>query len=152
MFLSTLLFSCQKDRPVEADYSKYVTITQGLWGSVVFREGDWQPQIDESAIEYPVKRTIYIYQLTTTSQAIQDNGQGSSFFSQINSQLVGQTKSNKNGFYQIELPPGQYSVFVEEKGEYYCTSWDGYGNMCPVTINSNATTEKHLLIDYKAVY
>ena len=43
LFFMSVLLSYQKDQPVDNDYSKYVTIKQGVWGSVVFREGNWQP-------------------------------------------------------------------------------------------------------------
>ncbi len=149
----SVLLSCQKDQPVDNDYSKYVTIKQGVWGSVVFREGNWQPVIDwTQAKEYPVRRTICIYRLTPNSSAVPASGEGPSFFDQINTTRVAQTKSNKNGFYEIELPPGQYSVFVKENGCYYCNRFDGSGNLCPVTMSTNTATEINLLIDYKAVY
>ena len=154
VFIGTHFSSCSKDPSVYSnrDYSKFVTIKQGLWGSCIFREGNCQPGSDKGCKTYPVKRTIYIFQLTPNSQTTQLGAHNYPFYIKINTTLVAQTESNEMGFYQIELQSGQYSILINEEGKYYSNSWDNQDNITPVTINLNTNTERHLIIDYKAVY
>lgn len=108
------------------------------------------PDMEKGCKTYPVKRTIYIYQRTSTSQT---NPSGASiFYNQINTTLVAQTQSDNIGFYQIALRSGQYSILILEDGKYYCMDWGSPNILAPVTVDSNATTRRDIMIDYKAVY
>ena len=146
--LATVFYSCQKDPSTKepVDYSKLVTIKQGVWGSCTYLTGDCMPMVggNSSCKSEPVKRTIYIYASTADTQAVKI---GTSFYSQINTTLIAQTQSADNGFFQISLQPGKYSVLVLEQGKFYCMDWGDPNLLAPLTINSNATTKRDVVID-----
>lgn len=50
--------------------------------------------------------------------------------------LIKKVESDANGFYQVNLPLGTYSVFVEDGKKEYCNSFDGQGNACQVVIKT----------------
>lgn len=52
----------------------------------------------------------------------------------ISKNLIKKITSDKNGFYQVDLPLGTYSIFVEDNKKEYCNSFDGQGNACQVVI------------------
>ncbi|HKC69873.1 MAG TPA: hypothetical protein VKG26_16675 [Bacteroidia bacterium] len=156
LLVNVLLFlnSCAKDPSVtksnlNIDYSKFVTIKHGLWGSCTYLTGDCMPMIggNSSCKSEPVKRTIYVYAPTVDSQAVQIGGPNSSFYSQINTQLIAQTQSEDNGFYQISLQPGRYTILILEQGKYYCMDWGGQHQLAPVTVDSITATRRDLVID-----
>jgi hypothetical protein len=149
VILTIFFCSCKKDTPIfptkaSVDYSNLVTIKQGLWGSCSYLTGNCMPGSSSTCKQTPVKRTIYIYSATNETQAVHIV---SNFYSQINTTLVGQIQSDDNGFYQISLQVGQYSILILEQGKYYTVSWDGLGLLTPVTIDSSATTRRDLVID-----
>ena len=49
-------------------------------------------------------------------------------------ELIQKTRSNDKGDYEVMLPVGVYSFFVEERGKEYCTLRDVYENACSVRL------------------
>lgn len=126
-----------------------ITIGNGLSGTVYQVEGNCMPIIDENSTckTFPIKRKILVYEYTTTSQLI---GTGTSYES-ILTQKIAETESDSEGFYEINLGPGIYSIFVFEKGNYYANNFDGNGGIHPVEIIADSLSLEHLSLDY-AVY
>lgn len=151
VFAALALSSCEDD-PCDIedlDYSKQVTVKQGVWGSCIYKEGDFMPGTP-TGTACGAKRTISFFELTHESEATESEETG--FYTEIHSTLVGQTESDELGFYEIALSPGDYSVFIHEEGMYYSNSWDSQRNLSPVTVTLNTATEVHLTIDHKAFY
>ena len=123
----------------------------GVWGTVAFQEGNCMPTVGTSNTckTCPVKRTIRIYEYTAPANV--NRGTDSGFFSSINSKLVREVKSDKKGFYQAELPDGQYSVVIEENGKLYANGTDEKGGINPVTVKGGME-KLDIIINYKAVY
>lgn len=129
-----------------------VNISQGVWGTVSFTEGNCMPMIGGSpdCKTCPVKRTVRIYEYTTMSQANADE-QSPTFFKSFNTTLIKELDTDAKGFFQAELAPGKYTVVVMEVGKLYANSSDGQGGINPVTVNDDA--EKiNVNINYKAAY
>lgn len=61
--------------------------------------------------------------------------------------LIKSINSDNNGFYQVELPAGTYSIFVEDEGKEYCNSFGSYGKACQVTVGSGIK-EYNIKIDH----
>jgi len=100
-----------------------------------------------NCITFPVQRTIRVYNYTTLKEV-----EGHiPLYDAVNSRLVAKTESDENGFYQISLQPGKYSVFIMEKNKYYANSKDGQGGINSVSIVKDSVTIELLRIDY-AVY
>lgn len=130
------------------------SIEQGLAGEVRWLEGNLMPSISEEPEAQPdkkgkpVKREIHIYELTTMDEAKAEG----TFFRDIKSPLVKTVSSNKDGYFQVELPEGRYSVFVQEEEGLFANIFDGEGNINPVTIQEGEVTEISIEINYKAAY
>lgn len=117
-------------------------ITQGISGKVQLRSGNCMPKIvtenppeDSNPCELtPVARTIYIRQATKGISAFQNNSLPDL------GPLVKKTSSNKLGEYLVELPPGNYSVFVEDNGKEHCGITNREGIACGVIVQNGITT------------
>ena len=96
----------------------------------------------------PVKRKIFIYELTTREQATA-NG---TLYTNIKTNLIAQTQSDTTGYYAVNVPPGKYSVFIEEKGGLFASIFDGDGNINPVEVKPGIITKTDIIINNKAFY
>ena len=157
LILILLLFACN-EAPIEPKF-KYppnneykVTISQGVWGNVWFWEGDFMPIIDPKYAKItPVVRNIFIYEATRFDSVIRDSG-SYSFIKSINSNFVAEITSDKDGFFQINLPPGKYSFFVKEDSLFFANGTDGDGYIMPAEVIADKVTKRQININYKAVY
>ncbi len=52
----------------------------------------------------------------------------------LHTPLVATVQSAPNGFFEIPLAPGEYSLFAVEDTLLYANGGDGYGNIYPFTI------------------
>ena len=151
------VLSCSKDSEIDKHCytasnppgnSEKVTIEQGVWGNVWFWSGNFMP-ISRGEI-CQVERTIYIFE-PARKEDVEQIGY-SSFYSEVNTNLVASIDSDADGFFQVELEPGDYSVFVEENGDYYANGFGGDGQISPFEVEEGKLTELHLNITYKAVF
>lgn len=113
------------------------TINQGLYGEVLLRTGNCMPgpgdqERKNDCKTSPVETTVYIREPTT-----RDDMDSQHLSSETT--LVKQVSSDENGFYEAELSPGEYSVFVDDDGKEYCRRSDGQGRMCLVKIGDDIT-------------
>jgi hypothetical protein len=134
-----------------ADDSVQVTIPQGIWGNVLFWEGDFMPGPPggHSGSVSPVEREVFVFEATRYDSVVGANG---GFYSRVLTRLKGKTTSNAKGFYQIALPPGKYSIFVAESSMFYANGVDSMGHILPGTVNENSVTQVQINITYKAAY
>ena len=128
-----------------------VTIDQGIWGDVWFHEGDFMPNCPSGTIT-AVSREIRVHVLTTRDDVVVASDVYFPFYSEINTELVATTWSGSDGFFEVELPPGQYSIFVVEDTLFYSGRGDGVGNINPVEVFENEVTEILFNINYEATY
>ena len=153
-----ILIGCEKD-PINEDNcysgsndpprnSEKVTIPQGLWGDVWYWKGDFMPGNSTGEI-CQVERKILVYELTTMNDVEQVDY--SAFYSSINTTLVASIDSDQNGFFQIKLESGMYSLFIEEGGNYYSNSFNEDG-IFPVKIEDGKITEVRFDITHEATY
>lgn len=129
------------------------TISQGLYGTIGRKEGNCMPMIEGSnstCQTCAVSRTILIHELT----GMDDVTGNMPFFESISTPLIAQVDADANGFFQVSLNPGLYSVFILENGNLYANRTGGssmeYG-FNPVEIKANKAVEIALFLDY-AVY
>lgn len=125
-----------------------VTISQGLWGDVWFWEGDFMPMISPSCASgtiTAVVREIYIHELTTFDDVDEESP---TFYSSINTPLIAVAQSDTDGFFEVELSPGSYSVFAKEGDLYYANGFGHYGEIYPIEVVLNNLTEIRFDITY----
>jgi hypothetical protein len=117
---------------------KRVTISQGVSGTVCFWEGNFMPIMQPSygiareildfldvfdilrvkphhGTNRAVVREIYACRM---EQALIKQLMRSNSFSVIPATVVATTSSDKKGFYQLELPPGNYIFFTKEDNAF----------------------------------
>ncbi|MCF8337263.1 MAG: hypothetical protein K9I74_04705 [Bacteroidales bacterium] len=92
---------------------------------------------------YPVERTIQVYEPTSPAEA---EGRGPSF-EEVHTRLIAETESDEEGFYELELDTGRYSLFIIEKGKYHRNIWKD-NLIGPVTVESDSVTIENPVIDY----
>ncbi len=132
------------ETPIEAP-----TITQGIYGQVRERYGNWQPFRDPDGTWgfRPIVRDIYVYEYTT----IKDFDQLYIGYiypaDKMPKPLVATTTSKENGFYEIQLEPGKYSVFILDNGSMRANWDDENGGLQPVTIEEGSLLRFDLLLD-----
>ena len=149
-----LLFACEKDNydwtnnitKLYQHNEKKISITEGIWGTLTQREGNWMPGANGNPREFPAQREIAVYEYTTINEII-----GEPTSCEVLTKLIATTTCDKEGFYELNVDPGQYSVFVNEQGKLYTNILDGYGGLNPVVVESSNISEMNLVIDY-AVY
>ncbi|HYH56612.1 MAG TPA: hypothetical protein VD772_08380 [Anseongella sp.] len=154
-------FSCEEELPFNKvptdpaeliEYNKFkTTIEQGLSGTLLFSEGQCGPALDTNAhcSIYPVSRKIRLYEFTVMDQT--EPGEGT-FFTEVDTKLIGTTQSDETGFYQIALQPGRYSMFIEENGLLYANGVGNDGGILVSVVDSGWVTMTHPEITYKADY
>lgn len=136
-----------------ADNAKKLTITNGVWGTVSSMEGDCMPSVptcNSCCRNCPIKRTIKIYQYTLIGDAATSDP-NTGFFDSFNTQLIAEADTDSNGFFQVDIKPGKYSIAVLENGKLYANTTDSIGGLNPFTLTT-ATQNVNLILTYKATF
>lgn len=158
---TALLVGCKKseDRQeccnIEKAYAnneKKVTITNGIWGTVANMEGNCMPMVGPGSTckTCTVQRKIQVYPYTLKGNATLTAGEFV-FYDSFNSTLIQEVNADAEGFYEMSLPAGTYSVAIVENGKLYANSTDGNGGLNPVTV-SNGRIKFNVTMTYKAVF
>lgn len=163
-FFLIVFISCHKDKnavtplgcniqQVYADNAKRVTITNGVWGTVSNVAGDCMPTVpacNSCCRNCPVQRTVKIYQYTLVSDGVTSDPY-KVFFDSFNTQMVAQVDTDDNGFFQVDIPAGHYTIVIVENGKLYANIRDGQGGLSPFTL-STGTLNTNLFMTYKATF
>lgn len=150
VMMAFILAGCSGDgcpgnhRPPRNEAS--VTISQGVWGDVWFWQGDFMPVCPQGTV-LAVSREVVVFEQVATGD-IFPPGDSGTFFDEIPTDEIARVESNTRGFFQIELPPGDYSVFVVEGDRYYANSFDGDGNILPFTVAADSVSDVLINITY----
>ncbi|WP_144886980.1 hypothetical protein [Lacibacter cauensis] len=97
-----------------------------------------------------MKRKVQIYNYSLITDAVRSMN-STVFFERLNTKLIAETESDANGFFQVTLQPGTYTMVVVEDGKLYANSGDGQGGINPFTVVTGIRNVD-MRIDYKAVY
>lgn len=97
-----------------------------LSGRITKTTGNCMPSIGAKAScrTNPIQTKIYIYPLTKRFN----------FTDNPSEPILAQTTSNILGNYSVSLPPGAYSIFVDDNGRKVCSGGDGFGFACKVIL------------------
>jgi len=115
------------------------SVSQGLYGRVTLYGGNCMPGAGGCKTS-PVSRIIYIREPVMM-------GAMERTYLKEKTNLIKQIRSDNNGNYQVELPVGTFSVFVEDNGKEYCNSFGGQGEVCQVKVGTG-TAEYNIKIDH----
>ena len=136
------------------EYNKNkVSIIQGVCGTLVKTEGNCMPVVGENSTckQFPVKREIVVYEYTKMNETTQSSI-SSVFFEKVNTMMIATIISDKEGFFQLELQPGKYSIFVKENNLLFANGFDGQGGIMPVIVERSKISEIILDMNYDASY
>ncbi len=138
-------YSGNLDAIIENNRSK-ISINTGVAGTLLKVEGNCMPIIGPGSTcrTYPVSRTLNIYEYTT----IKDVEGWGPLYDGVNTKLVATCKADKEGFFQTEIKPGRYSIFICEGEKFYANSGDGYGGINPITVQADSVCYIVLKLDY----
>jgi hypothetical protein len=128
-------------------------ISNGIHGTVSSMEGNCMPVIlpaTSTCTHCPVNRTLRIHTYTRSQDAVAAVAKPG-FFQQVNTPMIREITTDAEGFYQAELPSGQYSVFIIENGLLHASGMDGNGGLNPVTIGTGKQ-KIDLVMRYKATF
>ena len=133
------------------DNHQRVTIRQGIWGNVWLWEGDFMPGPGggNRGRVTAVRREVRIYEPTSVEALTPSTGTD---FTKVKSRLLKKVRSLNNGFYQVSLPPGRYSIFVKEGSSLYANWFDGQGFVFPVTVAKDSVTKFQVNLTSGATY
>ncbi len=132
--------------------SEKISIGQGIAATVLFTEGNCMPTVwpaSNNCRTYPVRRVVHIYEYTLHTQT---NHAGGGFHTKVNSKRIAKITSDIEGFFEISLVPGKYSIFVEENNMLYANGWDGQGGVQSIEVTAGEVSFKQIPITYKAYY
>jgi hypothetical protein len=125
-------------------------LQQGVCGSIFWKSGNYMPSPDrEMPKAKPVQRELLVYELTNISEATLQDG----FYTAITKSKVKNIQSDAEGKFCLDLPEGEYSLFVKEGNKgLYANSFDGKGNIFPVKVSKDKVSIVVFTIEYEAVY
>jgi hypothetical protein len=135
--------------------SKKISGLQGISGQVFWLEGNLMPAIGDTsyhqrAAGIPIQRTVFIHEATNSTQT--EISINSSLYAKVNSRLILKTRTDKNGYFKVNLEPGKYSVFIQEDKGLFANIFDGQGIINPVTVETGKFTDIVIKVNYKAFY
>ena len=140
--------------PIPQLQPEKLTIQEGVWGQLAFWEGDFTPSVPELACRrgtvVAVQRVVLVYEPTLGSMATV-SAEHVSLLSDVSTTAVDSVWSDATGFFELAVPPGDYSIFVREDGFLY--TWTGAGQRSvfdPVAVASGQTIPIRIQIRYKS--
>lgn len=136
---------------MKAQQGKQMQVKQGIQGQILWEAGNQMPSPDAppSNGRRGVERTVYVYELTNSSQTTSQDG---IFHTNIKTKLVTQVKTDANGKFAVNLKPGRYSLFTKEEQGLYANLFDGEMNIFPVEVKEGEVTTVEFLVNYNAFY
>lgn len=148
LLISSALFSaCCSSRKVQGQ----PTVPQGLSGYIREVRGNQMPSPEsQPSTGKGLKTTVYIYELTNLSQVKQDGT--SSFYTAISTKLIKTADTDENGYFQVALDPGSYSLFVKLNNKYYANAFDARNNIAVHTVQANKLTNVQFTVTSNATY
>jgi len=161
LLIMIMSFSCHKSKDRDqsrCDMEKILkenetraTISNGVWGTVIWQEGNCMPVVDGNSTckTCPAKRVIRIYEQTMRSQA--KPADATVLFTNFDTRLIKEIQSDESGFFQTALAAGDYSIVLVENGQLYAPMRDDKGALNGIKV-TGGKQKINLMITYKAVY
>lgn len=140
------IFACKS-----AKKSQTGKISQGIAGYITELKGNQMPM--KGAPENkprPVSVTLLVYEPTNLSQV--QRVETSALYTSINTRKVASVLSDSTGAFSVALPPGTYSLFVQQGKFFFANSFDSQNNIQLVTVEANKVTPFNITINSGATY
>jgi hypothetical protein len=126
-------------------------ITTGIAGRIEVWEGNFMPPIEPERRTNQIKpgaaRRVRVHEPVKI-----EGGLASSKRETIATPLVAEVMADSAGRFTISVPPGTYSIFVEEDGGWYYNGWSEKGIQGEVSVEDGKLTEAVIKITTKATF
>jgi hypothetical protein len=130
---------------------KWSEIDTGISGFVRQAVGNQMPDPNEPRPAPAVfETTVYVYELTPVTKTVRMGT--SPIFTKIETKLIDSVDTDKKGYYQFKLPPGNYSVFVKQEGHFFASIFDDKNNANPVKVEQGKVSALDVVVNNKASY
>jgi hypothetical protein len=139
--------SAQKD--IAADSVQHV---KGISGRVEIWEGNFMPVIAPGKIGGTITAGANRRVRAHEPVKLSPGGLAQTRRDTVLTALIAETVSDSTGHFFMNVPPGTYSVFVEENGGWYYNGWNGDGVQGGVTVLPDSTSDIIIKITTKATY
>jgi hypothetical protein len=139
-----------KTKKLHNQNNNKVSINQGIWGTLVQTVGALPEKsvpisVDSIFEQKPIQRELVIYEYTTIDKT---KYKGNIFYD-IQTNQVATTTCDEDGFFELTLNPGTYSVFIKEKnGDLYANRFTAKAGIMPVTVLLSDVSEVRLNLFY----
>lgn len=107
-----------------------------------------QSNFQENIPYQGVPLEIFVYELTT-AEDVEREGDA---IKRINSRLVQQGFCRPDGAFKIKVPPGQYSVFVRYKNDFFGNLKDDKGHLSPAYAKAKKSAWVTITLNYSAYH
>jgi hypothetical protein len=124
-------------------------VTQGVKGVISQISGNQMPRIGAPpSVPQPYPTTVFFYEPTDITRVLQCN-QGP-LFTNIYTKLILATNTDSVGAFNVQLPVGTYSVFVQAGQNFYANSFDIHNNINLVSVKKGKLTEMNIVVNFAA--
>jgi hypothetical protein len=126
----------------------------GIEGMVFSPSGNQMPSPHRKpGARKGIRSTIYIFMLTGSDQVTRLDG-SPYYYSAIKTRMVRQADTDSNGYFNLLLPAGTYSIFTKKGDLFYASRRDDKNNIAPVEVRSGKMTKVDCRVesDHKAFY
>ena len=124
--------------------------SSAIEGQVVVLRGNGMPNKGKTSFKgHPLLTKVYIYKplrLAQLEHQIRDN------CSKINGVLVETAFTDSNGYYHINLKPGQYSIVVAHQNGYFIPFFSGMDGVAYINIDPQKTSILNIRVNDNASY
>lgn len=126
-------------------------VIQGISGVITELRGNQMPMKGAPVNKpKPISATVFVYEPTHISQVSRQ--ETATLYTAINTKLVASVVSDSTGAFKIALPPGSYSLFVQQGKFFFANSFDSQNYIQLVTVEAGKLTPFNITINSGAVY
>lgn len=136
-----------------AKKTKSIEITQGISGVIAELKGNQMPMKGAPANEpKPIPAaTLFVYEPTNLSDVTKSQI-SPILYTSINTKMVASVLSDSTGRFSVALPPGTYSLFVQQGKLFFANLFDSQNNIQLVTVEADKVTQFNITINSGATY
>ncbi|MBN1117422.1 MAG: hypothetical protein JXA77_09475 [Bacteroidales bacterium] len=128
-------------------------IQHGFYGFIIEYKGDFMPGTEYPGTIDTVQMDLYIFnklRLDSIQNARPDRASPLWLVNSIKQIPVAIIKTNNLGFYEFEIPNGEYTGLIRIDNEhFYANGFDGLGYITPMIKNDDALIKINFSVDYE---
>jgi hypothetical protein len=141
----------RKEAPERERHASDSVRVGGIHGRVEIWEGNFMPPVDASGRNNSIKPGLGL--LVRAYEPVKiGGGIASARRDSVPAPVVAQTTTDSTGRFFLPVPPGNYSVFVQQDSGWYYNGWNGEGIQGAVTVPPDSSGYLLIKVTTKAVF